>query len=100
MDACEHYGIGLVCWSTAAKRSPTAASRRDIIIARWRCSIGCWLSISKWILRRAPVTDRTFFADCAVSPGSIDTAGLSDLLAAAIHVRLRSDPVPFSVRGH
>ena len=48
---------GLVCWSTAAKRSATAASRRGIIIARRRCLIGCWRSISKWILRRAPVTD-------------------------------------------
>jgi hypothetical protein len=49
---------GLVCWNTAAKRSATAASRRGIIIARRRCSIGCWRSISKSILRRAPVTDR------------------------------------------
>jgi hypothetical protein len=50
---------GLVCWSTAAKRSPIAASRRGIVIARRRCSIGCLRSISKWILRRAPVTDGT-----------------------------------------
>ena len=40
------------------KTQVTTASRRGIIIARRRCLIGCWRSISKSILRRAPVTDR------------------------------------------
>ena len=41
------------------KDRQAAGSRRGIIIARRRCSIDCSRSISKWILRRAPVTDET-----------------------------------------
>ena len=43
-----------ICWSTAAKRSPTAGSGRGIIIARRRCSIACWRSIVKMDFAEGP----------------------------------------------
>ena len=64
-DVLRHGGAGSCdrccgsdCSNTAAKRSPTAGSRRGIIIARPHYSIACSRSMSKWILRRVPVTER------------------------------------------
>src|SRR5450759_1479594 len=60
-ESCDRC-CGSGCWSTTAKRLRTASSRSGTIIARPYCLIGCWRSMSKWILREGLVTDETIFS--------------------------------------
>ena len=68
LDHC----CGLGCLNTVARRFRATSSARSIFIVRLHCSIVCSSSMSKWSLRKAPVTDGSIRS-------SLATAGTAQL---------------------